>query len=287
MAPPRGSSLARRSLVRPAPEVILPEADVGVTFRQSWGVDDFDRSADAYRRRIVITTVEPGRVVADLEDDFHHFVVALRHDGPHVESVECDSRRWPWSTCPNAAESLRALAGMPLAPRFTDAAKWTDPKQNCTHQFDAACHAITHAFFGRDRRQYDVEVPMRDAASGATRVRLWVDGALRLAWSLTWNGLVDPEPPFDAAPWKGGFMRWADATLPPDDAECAIVLRRASDIGMGRSMDLDGVPRADQLPPLMTGVCFTMQPGVMEHAVRHVGSIRDFSATPENFGAAD
>ena len=250
-------------------------------------MDDFDRSADAYRRRIVISTVAPGHVVADLEDDFHHFVVALRHDGSRVETVECESRRWPWSTCPGAAESLRALAGMPLASRFTAAAKWTDPKQNCTHQFDAACHAITHAAHRRAQRRYDVEVPMREPSSGATRVRLWVDGAPRLAWSLTWGGLVEPEPPFDAAPWKGGFMRWADATLPPEEAECAITLRRAADIGMGRGMDLDGVPRADALPPSMTGVCFTMQPGVMEHAVRHVGSIRDFSAEPERFGSAD
>ncbi len=41
------------------------------------------------------------------------------------------------------------------------------------------------------------------------------------------------EPPFDAAPWKGGFMRWADETLPEDEAERAITLRRACDIGDG------------------------------------------------------
>jgi hypothetical protein len=251
-------------------------------------VDEFDLDADrdgnVYRRRILVTTAGPGRVVADLQDDFHHFVVTVHHDGTRVEALECDSERWPWSTCPGAADSLRALAGMPLARRFTAAGQWTDPKLNCTHQFDAACHAITHAAWGRDRRQYDIEVPMRDAG-GTTRVRLWVDGARRLAWSLTWAGIVDPSPPFDAAPWKGGFMRWADTTLEPDDAECAIVLRRCADIGMGRGMDLDGVPRADQLPPMMTGVCHTMQPGVIEHAVRHVGSIRDFSAMPERFGA--
>ena len=48
-------------------------------------------------------------------------------------------------------------------------------------------------------------------------------------------------------------MRWADATLPEDDAECAIVLRRACDIGMGRGMDLDAVPVADQLPQIDGG----------------------------------
>jgi hypothetical protein len=249
-------------------------------------MEGFDLGADAYRRRIVVSTVEPGVVVSDLEDDFHHFVVTLRHDGERVVAVDCDSRRWPWSTCPGAAESLRALGGMPLARRFTAAGNWTDPKQNCTHQFDAACHAITHAAWGRERRQYDAEVPLRDR-DGRTRVRLWVDGSPRLSWDLSWSGIVDPAPPFDAAPWKGGFMRWADATLEPDDAECAIVLRRCTDIGMGRAMDLDAVPCAAELPAIMTGVCHTMQPGVIEHAVRHVGSIRDFGATPERFGHAD
>jgi hypothetical protein len=245
-----------------------------------------DLDADAYRRRIVVTAVEPGVVVSDLEDDFHHFVVELRHEGGTITGVDCTSQRWPWATCPSAAEPLRALAGMALAARFTDAARWTDPRHNCTHQFDAACHAITHAYWGRERRQYDVEVPLR-TPEGGTRVRLWVDGTLRLTWDLTWTGIVDPRPPFDAAPWSGGFMRWADATLEPDDAEPAITLRRASDIGMGRSMDLDAVPRADLLPASMTGVCHTMQPGVIEHAVRHVGSIRDFGPHPERFGHAD
>src|SRR3712207_1588486 len=120
----------------------------------------FDLDADAYRRRIVVTTVETGVVRSELEDDFHHFVIVLRHDGRHVVSVDVDSQRWPWSTCPGAAVPLRKLAGMPLAPRFTAAARWTDPKQNCTHQYDAACYAITHAAARRERRVYDIEVPV-------------------------------------------------------------------------------------------------------------------------------
>jgi hypothetical protein len=243
---------------------------------------EFDLDADAYRRRIVVTTVEPGVVVTDLEDDFHHFLITLRHDGQHVESVHAESERWPWSTCPAAAEPLRKLAQMPLDRRFTGAGAWTDPKQNCTHQFDAACYAITHAAAGRDRRVYDIEVPVRDALTGATRVRLWVDGTLDLVWDISWQGLVSPEPPLDAAPWKGGFMRWADRTLDPEEAERAITLRRGCDIGMGRGMDLDAVPVADQLPQFMAGVCHTMQPGVVEVALRHVGSIRDFAAHPDH-----
>src|SRR5690242_17941726 len=135
---------------------------------------DFDRGADAYRRRLLLSAPAPGVVVSDLEDDFHHFTVTLEHDGERVVSVECSSGRWPWSTCPSAAESLRALAGMPLSRRFTAAGRWTDPKQNCTHQFDAACLAITHAAWGRTERRYDVEVPLRAGDEWRTRVRLWV-----------------------------------------------------------------------------------------------------------------
>lgn len=242
---------------------------------------DFATDADAYRRRIRLRTPAAGVVESVLVDDFHHFVITLRHDGERIVSVDADSQRWPWTTCPAAAEPLRKLSGMPVSRRFTAAAQWTDPKLNCTHQYDAACHAITHAAWGRDERVYDLEVPQRDWDSGATHVRLWVDGELRLAWNIDFNGIVDPEPPLDAAPWRGGFMRWADANLPEEDAECAIALRRACDIGMGRNMDLDAIPVASQLPTSMGGICHTMTPGVAEVAFRNVGSIRDFSDHPE------
>lgn len=241
----------------------------------------FDLDSDAYRRRIRVRTVSPSVVVSELEDDFHHFRVTLTHDGESVVSCENESFRWPWTTCPDAADPLRALVGMPLSRRFTAAGSWTDPKQNCTHQFDSACAAITHAAWGRDTRVYDVEVPLRDPETGATHVRLWVDGDLRLTWDLDWNGPVDPQPPFDEAPWRGGFMRWADATLPEADAEDAIVIRRACDIGMGRGMDLDNVPVADQLPAMMAGICHTMQPAVVHVALRNVGTIRDFARDPD------
>jgi hypothetical protein len=248
---------------------------------------DFDLDADAYRRRIRVVSLGPGVVQSDLQDDFHHFVITLRHEDGHVVAVDAESRRWPWSTCPGAAEPLRRLAGMPLASRFTAAGRWTDPKQNCTHQFDAACHAITHAAHGRNERVYDLEIPLRDPAAGASHCRLWVDGIIDLVWHIDWNGIVDAEPPFDAAPWRGGFMRWADDNLAPDHAERAITLRRACDIGMGRGMDLDAIPVADQLPQSMAGICHTMQPGVANVALRHVGSIRDFAREPGLLDEAD
>jgi Protein of unknown function (DUF2889) len=239
--------------------------------------------ADVYRRRILVRTAAPGEVVSDLEDDFHHFRVTLRHDGSVVESVEAESIRWPWSTCPAAAVPLRALAGAPLSTRWTHAARWTNPAFNCTHQFDAAAHAITHAARGGDVRQYDVEVAALLARGDQHACnRLWVDGRLMLQWTMRpAREPIDLPAELAGAPWRGGFLRWADEHLEPEAAEQACVLRRASDIGMGRGMPLDDIPDASQLPASMRGVCHSLQPEVAPVAFRNVGSIRDFAATPE------
>jgi hypothetical protein len=247
-----------------------------------------DVGADVYRRRILVRATAPREVVADLEDDFHHFRVTLRHDGHVVESVEAESIRWPWSTCPAAAAPLRALAGAPLGVRWTHAARWTSPALNCTHQFDAAAHAITHAArvverHGGDVRQYDVEVAALLARGDEpARNRLWVDGRLTLQWHMRpAQQPIDLPADLAGAPWRGGFLRWADGHLEPDAAEQACVLRRASDIGMGRGMALDDIPVASQLPASMRGVCHSLQPDVAPVALRNVGSIRDFSSAPE------
>jgi hypothetical protein len=236
----------------------------------------------AYRRRIRTVVVDQGVVEGGLEDDFHHFEVTLRHDGDRVTGVEARSRRWPWSTCPDAAAHLRPIEGMPLSPRCTAIAEVADPRSNCTHQFDLAGLCVSHATRGLQRRQYDVELP--PVVDGVTEPRLWRDGELLLQWTLSSRGgrlrLADC-PPYSDAPWRGGFFRWADRTLDPETAEAAIVLRRACEIGMGRGMDLEAYDSADELGSMMTGVCYTMQPSVMPVALRTRGTIRDFTRHPE------
>ncbi len=257
---------------------------------------EFDTEANVYRRRITARAIDARRVRCELQDDFHHFIVHMTHDGESVSDISAESLRWPWATCPDATAPLRELIGMPLSQRFTDASRYVDASLNCTHQFDAAAHAITHAFGRRagDRtatRRYDCEIGATLATSeqGAGQNRLWVDGELRLTWMvLAGRGPVGIGAPFVDAPWKGGFMRWADATLGADAAECAIVLRRACDIGMGRGMDLDAIPQAGELLGIMSGVCYTMQPTIAIGSKRNVGNIHDFSSTPwlldETFG---
>jgi hypothetical protein len=237
-----------------------------------------------YRRRIRLVALGPDATWGGLEDDFHRFEVTVRHDGRVVTGVEVTSRRWPWSTCPDAARVLDELVGMPLADRCTAVADHLDPRRACTHQFDLAGLAVAAAARRTRRREYDVEVhptgPDGVAAAVLTR-----DGTVRHRWRIGAPGggprrLLDPAP-FTQAPWRGGFIAWADATLPPEDAEEAIVLRRACDIALGRGMDLDALDRADELADLMSGICYTMQPGVAPGAVRHRGQIRDFAARPE------
>ncbi len=217
---------------------------------------------------------------AALEDDFHRFEVVIHHDATRVTGIAATSGRWPWSTCPQAGAQLEQLVGMKLSPRCTAVAAVANPRMQCTHQFDLAGLAIAHAMRRTEQRQYDIEVPPA-SESGERVPRLWRDGKLLLEWTIGYaTGLTAPLPYTDA-PWRGGFIKWADATFEPDSAEAAIVLRRACDIGMGRGMNLERYRRADELADLMTGVCYTMQPTVMPVAIREIGSIRDFADHPD------
>jgi Protein of unknown function (DUF2889) len=235
-----------------------------------------------YRRRIRIVSTEPGLVNGGLEDDFHSFEVALRHDGGIVTRVDATSHRWPWTTCPDAGAQLHALEGMELSPRCTAVARVTDPRWNCTHQFDLAGLCVAHAGRNESVRQYDVEIP--PVVDGETHPRLWRDGELVHDWTLSWEGrsrrLVDPLP-FSDAPWQGGFIRWADEQLSPLDAEAAIVLRRSCEIAMGRGMDLEAYETAADIGPYQAGVCYTQQPSISAVAFRTKGTIRDFALHPD------
>jgi hypothetical protein len=234
----------------------------------------------SYRRRIRVVATRPDLIEAGLEDDFHYFKVQLHHDGTRVTACEAESLRWPWSTCPGAAEPLRALAGMPLSDRCLAVGEWTDPHLNCTHMFDLAGLSVAHASRTTrgdtlDARQYDVKIPFGAQWGGEHDVEVARDGELLLTWTLDGRRCISP-PPFSEVPWKGGFLKWADTTFEPEQSEPVIVLRRACDIGMGRGMDLDGIECADELPPWQAAVCHTMQPQFVHVAVRNKGTTRDY-----------
>jgi hypothetical protein len=234
-----------------------------------------------YRRRIRVVATAPGRVDGGLEDDQHYFTVMLEHDGGRVVNVTSTSLRAPWTTCAAAAEPLRALTGMPLSERCLAVADWTESAQHCTHQLDLAGLCVAHATRvvagGASRRQYDAEIPFGLLDGEEHPVTLARDGERRLRWVLRGGAIVAPDP---YAGVDRGFARWADTALGADDAEAAIVLRRACSIGMSRGIDLDSYPTLADMPGL-SPVCYSMQPERAPVAFRNRGLIRDYDDRPD------
>ena len=238
-----------------------------------------------YRRRVRLVSddgaapARGGSVVAEMEDDFHHFRVDLEHDGTAVVAVSGTAIRYPWTTCPGATAELTALKGMPLSRSSTAVGSFAAPRRNCTHLFDLAGLAVAHAASGRKQRVYDVEVPAR--AGGRTDPLLLRDGELVLSWSVQGLEITGPAP-FAGIPLRGGrgFLSWAAEHLDEESMEAAVVLRRSVEIAWGREQDLDSMERASDLGDFMLGACFTFQPGTAEVAIRMKGSTRDFSAAP-------
>ena len=230
-----------------------------------------------YRRRIRLVA-SPGAVRARLEDDFHHFGVTLHHDGERVSAVDGQATRYPWTTCAEAVVPLQDMAGLVLSVRVMDPARSLDPRRQCTHLFDLACLAFAHAGARRDRRQYDVEIP--DRRQQRTTMRLRRDGEPVLAWEVEEGQIVSPAP-FAGRSLAKGFPDWAEATLDPELAEAAIVLRRASAISIGRAFPLDRIPRARELASRTLGACYSFSPGIIERGERMYGTSREFSHTPD------
>lgn len=238
-----------------------------------------------FRRRIRLVNTDARTTVAGLEDDFHNFVVTVHHDGSVVTGVGSAATRWPWTTCPDAGRRLEELVGMALSPRCLAVGDVTNPRWQCTHQFDLAGLAVAHATRAEVSRQYDVEVPFGAQSGGPVPVHLRRDGEPLLTWTLDGHACVDPEP-YASAPWRGGFLKWADTNLDPDTAEAAAVLRRACDISLGRGADLERYPRADQLAMGASGVCYTFQPEIAAVSLRQVGTIRDWDGHVDEMLAA-
>lgn len=209
-------------------------------------------------------------VHGELLDDFHDFAVDLTHDGERATQVTGVARRFPWSTCPGAVSELASLTGLPLTTLTREA----NARAHCTHLFDLAALAASHAAAQRATRRYDITVA--DRVDGRTRANLARDGVPLLEWSLHWLE-IDAPASFAGVSLRGGFLAWAGANLDPETAEAAAVLRRACDISMGRMFDLDLLDDASSLIPRMKGTCFTFQPGRMEHALRMKGSAIDHS----------
>jgi hypothetical protein len=227
-----------------------------------------------FRRRILLEARD-GRVVGELQDDFHHFAVDVTHDGSQVTAARGGGLRVPWTTCPGAIPPLERLRGLHLTTALRAAARHTDPRLQCTHLLDLASCAIAHAARcvegapGRVRR-YDVEIP--DRVRGRTLATLERDGRPVLAWEIDRNEIVAPDPFAGHSVAGRGFAEWADQALEVDLSEAAQVLRRACLISIGRRYDFARVRSARDFGEAVGGACHTFSPAHVGEAGKIPGS---------------
>jgi len=235
-----------------------------------------------FRRRIIICSQHAGtqtRVRAALEDDFHHFRVEIASAEGRVTRVDGAAPRQPYTLCGDAVARLDSLLGMPISPTAHEVTRVTDPTEQCTHLFELAGLAIAAAARGTALRLYDVEVPVRQ--KGRTRPRLSRDGAALLAWEVLGSAIQGPMP-YAGVDLYQGMARWALTALSTEEAEAALVLRRATVISLGRGMPLDA-----QVHAKPNGNCYSQQPRRASEALRVIGSTLDFACTPERLCADD
>jgi hypothetical protein len=216
-----------------------------------------------FRRRFRITP-EPGRVCAEVEDDFHCMSVVVHHADGRAVRVEPDMRRAPWTTCPGAVAQLQqTFTGLPLAEFAVRGGK----KANCTHLFDLARLAAAHA---GDGTPVVFDILVSDPVDGRRQAELRRNGQPILAWVESGMTLVEPAELAGEALWD---MRAWIAALDPELREAARLLRWGNMIANGRSIPLAEQSDATRMPPN----CYTFQPARAVQA-RRVGEIRDFSA---------
>ncbi|MBW8812792.1 MAG: DUF2889 domain-containing protein [Caulobacterales bacterium] len=211
---------------------------------------------------------------AEIEDDFHHFVVRLRHDGRQVTAGRGEAVRHPWSLCPAAGAALSALEGLALSPNPAAVFTHTDPLGQCTHMFETAGLALSQAFRGPGARRYDAHAT--DAVDGRSEVVLARDGQAVARWVLQ-DGVI-AEPAEHAGRRPAEFRSRTLSELPPEAAEHLLILRRAAILGPARTIDVDQFPTAADMK--RGHACFVFSPARAARAQRRYGSVRDFSTGP-------
>lgn len=230
----------------------------------------------SFRRRIELAArhaPDGGQVRVALEDDFHHFRVALCYRDGAVTHVSAAAPRHPFNVCPGASNELVKLVGMPLARIANAVTQHTDASEQCTHLFDLAGLANAAAARGITYRRYDLDVPRY--VDGRSHARLVRDDGFTLAWDIEGSEIVAPAR-YAGVNLRKGMARWALTTLPEDEAEAALVLRRGALIGYGRSLGLHQGPHTH-----LRGSCYAHQPQRAEQAIRLADSTWDFTERAE------
>jgi hypothetical protein len=217
-----------------------------------------------YRRRLRVTPSN-GRVLAELEDDYHCMAVTVHHDGHAATAVEPVMDRAPWSICPGAIAVLEQTF---LGIALKNFASRGDKRANCTHLHDLAVLAAAHAFQSAPT-VFDILVS--DPVANRSEAELRRDGIAVLDWSVAKGRIVAPARL--AGLDLDNMRNWIES-LDPDTQEAARLLRWGTMVAHGRTLPAGWASGTSNMAS--RGRCFTFQPHKVGDA-KHVGAIRDFS----------
>ena len=155
------------------------------------------------------------------------------------------------------------------------------PRANCTHWYDLSLLALAHASHGEPVRVYDVEVVDQPADGSAARAEVFLNGQSVHRWLVDRAVIIEPLA-YAGKPVLRGFSTWANEAFEGAAREAALVLSKGVFVACSRLFDMRGIGGQSALEHTnLHGACYSYSPGVIEHAVRHHDSVRDFSATPE------
>lgn len=258
-------------------------ASLGMHPNPDYGYGCLRRKILLRKKRDLSRSPEQGQqiVIGELEDNCHQFRVHLFHDGEKVCDMHGDVLRFPNTTCPGAADLLKRLIGVALGQGPGAFAKNCNPREFCTHLFDLACLAYTHASRSDETRLYHAIIQDEDD-DGIQDARVLINEKPVIHWHLKKN-IVQDEGIAKDANVHSGFTRWATAHLQGDELEAAIVLAKTNFVAMSRRVDTDKVAGTQLVNGLMPkDICYTYRSPIMETAIHLGNTFVDYSDRPDD-----
>ncbi len=230
------------------------------------------------RRRILLRK-QGNKVIAELEDNKHAFRIRLFHDGKAITAMEGEAVRHPLNVCPGSIDLLQQLIGTPLSDNPHALGAVAKPRNFCTHLFDLASLALTHAARDEQQRQYDVIV--EDERNGVLNVHALINDIEFMHWAVE-NQTIQNEGPCQGISIEQGFPRWVMANLKGDERETALVMIRTIFVANSRRIDISNIEGTNLVNTFMPeGICYARQEPQMHEAYHLVGTTKEYSDSPE------
>ncbi len=235
-----------------------------------------------FRRRLHWRATQ-GLVEVELEDSNHGFRLRLHHelcnDRRQIVEVAVDPVRHPFTTCPEAVNSVRKIIGLPLVDSTALLRERLKPGDNCTHMIDMALLAAAHVDDIGAERLYDIAIV--DERDGVTQAHIDCDGQRVHTWAVREHALISPTE-LAGRPVMRGFFAWANKTFSGMQLEAAQALQRGYFVGQARRysyLPIEENPASTDGMPI--GSCYSYNTGAVERALRIKGSVRDYSRSSE------